>query len=340
MRKNNREASLDSLRGLGMILIMYGHFFLESKLTTYFYIFHVPLFFGISGYVFSGNKYDFTTFVKKKISSLVVPYFSLAVPVIISYLVFIEENASISNICKVLLMYCVQRRFTTMWFLACLIMLEFIFWGMLKFIDKIRIQKMVIREMVLFGGTIVVAWIFFSYERAIAWPLPWNIDLAFLSSPFFALGYIWRNERSKFLQIEKKKAIGIWTTVLVLGSCFGALSYIITKERFDLFYAHFGVVPLSYIAAMLCFISLRELFTYIPHLRYLEYIGKNTILYYALHQMTFKQFFVKYLGFTTKIQMMSALIITVIIITLLNELLIRSKFSFIVGRKYSDKLIL
>ena len=71
-------------KGIGMILVMFGHASFPKVLTTEIFTFHVPLFFFISGYIFFYPKYkNYKEFVKKKIISLAIPYFTLS---LINYL--------------------------------------------------------------------------------------------------------------------------------------------------------------------------------------------------------------------------------------------------------------
>lgn len=63
MKRNDK---LDMTRGLAILLIIYGHFmFGINRGGEYIYIFHVPIFFVISGILFNDN-YDFRTFLTKK----------------------------------------------------------------------------------------------------------------------------------------------------------------------------------------------------------------------------------------------------------------------------------
>ena len=53
---------IDLAKGIGIILVLIGHSkFLPITLKNYIYSFHMPLFFILSGYVFS-NKYNFKDF--------------------------------------------------------------------------------------------------------------------------------------------------------------------------------------------------------------------------------------------------------------------------------------
>ncbi len=70
---NTNEISI--AKGIGIILMVVGHSGCPPFLRDYIYMFHMPLFFIISGYCFK-NKYlsDFKTFANKRIIGLYFPF--------------------------------------------------------------------------------------------------------------------------------------------------------------------------------------------------------------------------------------------------------------------------
>ena len=65
---------VDMSRGFAMLLVMLGHTYCAESIRYWFYTFHVPLFFFLSGYVFSTKKYNsFKEFLISKIKTLFVP---------------------------------------------------------------------------------------------------------------------------------------------------------------------------------------------------------------------------------------------------------------------------
>lgn len=63
---------LDWMKSIGMYLIVYGHF--TSYGHKFIYIFSVPLFFVISGFLFK-HEVSFGNFLKKNFYNLIVPMF-------------------------------------------------------------------------------------------------------------------------------------------------------------------------------------------------------------------------------------------------------------------------
>ena len=80
MMKKDRNVYLDVLKGVTMLLVVFGHAFQKTRSdwqedTLWIVMFHMPLFMVISGYFFylSVEKYDIMTFIRKKFLRLYVP---------------------------------------------------------------------------------------------------------------------------------------------------------------------------------------------------------------------------------------------------------------------------
>ena len=86
MKNSNRLIYLDLARGIGIILVVFGHTLIPSLcadsglisgMHTFIYYFHMPMFFTISGIVFEHNIERYTDtkkFLYKKLLLLIVPY--------------------------------------------------------------------------------------------------------------------------------------------------------------------------------------------------------------------------------------------------------------------------
>lgn len=73
---------IDIARGIGIILVILGHIGI-GKIGKFIYSFHIPLFFFLSGYCFSGNGIDIKDFLKKKVKKLIVPYIFIGIVICI-----------------------------------------------------------------------------------------------------------------------------------------------------------------------------------------------------------------------------------------------------------------
>ena len=133
--KKQRMNEIDVARGIAMLLVMWGHFVTNDLLVKPVYIFHVPLFFIISGYLFDGQKYTVRIFLKKKIRTMIIPYLLLGIPIVISQLI-INKQYTVHALTYYCTKYFVQKRDTTMWYLACLLLVEVFYYVIIKCFDK------------------------------------------------------------------------------------------------------------------------------------------------------------------------------------------------------------
>lgn len=75
--QNQRINWIDIARGIGIILVVFGHTWRENLPKDWLYSFHMPLFFFISGWLVNikkTNLINWKNFLIKKFLSLIVPY--------------------------------------------------------------------------------------------------------------------------------------------------------------------------------------------------------------------------------------------------------------------------
>ncbi len=72
--KNKRIEYIDLLRSIGILLMIMGHIGFGDIFDKEIHVFHMPLFFIISGY-FYRNKYSFSKYLLHKTKALLIPYF-------------------------------------------------------------------------------------------------------------------------------------------------------------------------------------------------------------------------------------------------------------------------
>lgn len=71
-------------KGIGIVLVVIGHFYPDtspnywSEIRSLIYSFHMPLFFLLSGYLYSHDKYSYSDLIKNKIKRLIYPFITIA----------------------------------------------------------------------------------------------------------------------------------------------------------------------------------------------------------------------------------------------------------------------
>lgn len=67
---------IDYAKAIGIFLVVLAHTPLKSEITDWIYVFHMPLFFFLSGYLFDIKRYPtFNGFMVRRFHQLVIPYF-------------------------------------------------------------------------------------------------------------------------------------------------------------------------------------------------------------------------------------------------------------------------
>ncbi|WP_338433468.1 acyltransferase family protein [Clostridium tyrobutyricum] len=91
IKPSNNVSYMDITKGLGIILVVIGHS--GSPITSYIYLFHMALFFFISGYFYK-EEYSFApkTLIKRRIKTLYIPFISYEIFFLIFHNVFIKLN--------------------------------------------------------------------------------------------------------------------------------------------------------------------------------------------------------------------------------------------------------
>lgn len=134
---------IDIAKALGMLTIMWGHIAV-GKSVTFVYAFHIPLFFILSGMVFTQNKYpDFKSFVKRRIQTLIIPYIiysfiTWAIWAMFSYVTHVKVESYWMPLLQTFIAqgsegYLVHN--VPLWFVSCLFVVELVYYWISKLPD-------------------------------------------------------------------------------------------------------------------------------------------------------------------------------------------------------------
>lgn len=172
------------------MLVYLGHAHVPG--IIYIYLFHMPMFFIISGFCWNEDKnrsMAFIAFAKKKFKSYMMPYFKVATICLLtlgigkSIIVYGFSDAFCDQILKYLFGITVYSRGTVewlpqcspIWFLSCLFCAEIIFYWIMK--TKNLVLPLVILVGLLGYGCSLIGKYF-----------PWNIDNALSAIPLLYIG--------------------------------------------------------------------------------------------------------------------------------------------------------
>ncbi|MGE7115104.1 acyltransferase family protein [Lysinibacillus sp. NPDC047702] len=328
----NRIRWIDTAKGLGIIIVILGHAYPPDNWLKIIYSFHMPLFFFLSGYLFSVKKYNsLGKFISNKSRSLLIPYFIFSILSLIYYAttpLFISNEINwpklfvgffYSNGISGWLDYNVA-----LWFLTCLFVVEIIFYFILK---KITSTKLLVTVLLVFSIV--------GYLDSIYMPirLPWSIDIAFSAIVFFGLGYISKTVgliNSVLNQKVKLLVITLPIFLLFINQMIKD-NYIIdmNNNRLNDYY--------NFYTPAICGILLTIIFASLLKSNFIEYLGKNSLVILATHLpiIFFVSIFYNEIGYAMDDRVLRSLSVTFLAMLVLLPIIyfINRYTPFILGKK-------
>lgn len=125
MTDNKRNISIDMVRGILIVCVVMGHYRSDS-LHDILYMFHMPLFFIISGFLLNKDKLLVDGYLRNKAETLLIPY---AIYIFLHFLL-VKREYSLKGIVKVLWG---GRLFNgTYWYITCFLFTLFLLALLLK----------------------------------------------------------------------------------------------------------------------------------------------------------------------------------------------------------------
>lgn len=133
-----RDKSIDFIKGIAIYLVVLGHCWSISKdLFQFIYSFHMPLFFCISGYLFSSKK-KYGDFLIAKFKTLIIPYILFFIFSFIISVSLLDREVTILQGLEYMIKggkHCIYVCNWPLWYLP----LFFLVSNILYFISKIKI---------------------------------------------------------------------------------------------------------------------------------------------------------------------------------------------------------
>lgn len=167
-----RDNSIDIAKGIGIILVVWGHQFANCPIFNWIHLFHMPLFFFLGGCFMKDEKYS--VFLYKKIRTLFIPFlFFYTSSLLLKFVIYRMREGDFSFIYDIYF-YSISSVNYPLWFIVCL----FISINMYYFIRRFKYELWAI----LFA-TFVGATLYYFQIR-----LPFFISQAFLATAFLYLG--------------------------------------------------------------------------------------------------------------------------------------------------------
>lgn len=279
---------IDVARGIGIILVVYGHSLSSHSFRYLIYAFHMPLFFFLSGLVFTYRKeQSLVAFLKKNAKAILLPYVIFAL--ISLGLWIIDKEPSQTEILKQFLsiFYGNGNNYllafnNILWFLPCLFLTRL---GM-YLINRVSLRWQVIATVLLLFSLIGYLYSLFWAE----YKLFFGLETALTAIVFFGAGYLWKTSASIVQKHVEHYAFPAFFLFLLICLIFAVLNYQHYGSQVDLRVDRLNNYIYFYLSAFAGTFATLTLSQIIKKSRVLEYLGKNTLVLFAWHLLLFSYF--------------------------------------------------
>ena len=253
--KDTRIEYLDVLRGIAIILMIMGHIGFGYIFDKYIHVFHMPIWFFISGWFFKAKEDEkIGKLIKKYAKSLLAPYVIWGI-----------------------LQY-------PIWLLLCRTPEDDI-WEPLRNLFWTNTNPWIIIMIVVFISACGCYW-----NRVVSFRLPWALDTAFVALGFVALGYYLHQEmKRKIVQKAFNFTLPICVIAFFINGILGLLNGYVNMRV-----GTYGIVLVFWFNAIIAILvywnGSRLLYQYMEvrkhkGLNWIQEIGKNSIVYLCLNQL-------------------------------------------------------
>lgn len=265
---------IDYIKGLCMIAVILNHLYAPIPYGQLTYPFELVGFFFVSGYTFNLRD-SFRSFLSVKTKSLLIPIITLGtINAVLSYC--IKGGTLFSRLVGI----CIQRPglWDDLWFVACLFIAELIFYVIWRFIPSL-FSRLFICLLLSIGGYVMT--------RLLTSALPWHIENACIFTLFLCLGNIIKESKTgAYLIAHSKthKALGVLFIAIV---AYILLIFTFRNYPIDVHLQQYGSFPVFMTSALFGVYVVFHLSLLLERwqgticLRFLSYIGANTLVYYA-----------------------------------------------------------
>lgn len=292
------------MKGLGILAVVAGHIY-GGEISRNIFIFHMPLFFFISGYLFNPTL-EYKKYFTKKVVHLLIPYFFFLIPLYVFLMGFPSLDI------KEIIIYfsrpiiggrLLKGYFGVFWFVTCLFLTQQI---MNYLINKKNQKKILL---------LMLSMLIISYSNTYIFPkiwLPWNANVVLASLPIFYIGYIYRKLNFKVNNI----------LLVTLGAVVILFSFYYPENVYDMKNAKYGIPIITLVSSLIIILNIKyisiKLSNYKFSYRVLSAIGKASMVIMYLHQ-TIEKLTKSYLSDDKTIRFLIAIIMSYLIYLLLSK---------------------
>lgn len=278
---------IDIARGIGIILVLYGHLLDAASFRFLIYAFHIPLFFFLSGMVFKNYpSKSFMDLLLKNGKQLLVPYVFIA---LLTYgLAFVKPPFTYHALTDI------QNQLfgiaygngndgmlafnVALWFLPCLFITKMIFTFVTRTVFDTRKQILLIISSAAIG---ILLSHYFQWLK-----LPFGIETALTALVFFAAGFAFK-QKEQFIKHWNKNKLTLSAVALSIFLTTALINYNLSGQQVDMRMNRLNNDFLFYLSSFsgiaLCLMVSIQL----KKQAFLEYLGKNSLILFTWHTPVF-----------------------------------------------------
>lgn len=280
--ENKRLEYIDVTKGIGIICVVLAHLGIGVEL---FYLFHMPLFFFISGFLFKPN-INAKIFTVGKVNSLLIPYILFLMVLYPIQVYFQYKNQTIRDeyLLGIYTRFILGGRWlsgyvTVFWFITCLFFTQVFYNILSKYLQKVTLNVFILFLLI------------FSYINSIFFNIrvPWNLNCILFTIPIFHCGFLY-----KALKLSN------WASILIviIGTVGVYLTLIFPEISLDLKNVNYGIPFFSFIVSLsitIILIIIGKCIEKLPLSNIFIQIGESSLIVMYTHQV-FNSIFKNYLN--------------------------------------------
>lgn len=284
----NRNRTLDVLKGIGIFLVVLGHAtFVDDRIITYVFSFHMPLFFIVSGMLMrikSEGDSTISSFIQKKLKTIVIPYLSFSICyTIIDFLSVYFQQISYADLKVNAICTLSFAGSGPLWFLPTLILSEIMLFLLIRKFNpwQTLVLSFVIAAIGFSGCSYFIPY-YELHKSSLVDMYFMNFIIVLLRSmiclTFLAPGYV-------AYEYLKKLGQGFSLLQLIIGVALLAVVFPLSLQNvnLDLHNLIYGKIYILLPCAYLGTLGLYLLCNTLPKLRLLEFWGKNSLVIMVTH---------------------------------------------------------
>ncbi len=273
-----RVGYMDFLRAIGILFMVLGHNGTGETINKWIHVFHMPMFFVISGYFY--RQQSFGSLLKTRGRTLLLPYvcvglLHIAVDAVLVrhafdphafYLLFWENTAGTGVPIA-----------GALWFLTAMFFSEVLFWG---------VQHLPVRETWKTAVSVLVSLAGIAAAH-LPFRLPLALDAGMVGVGFYEAGRLLKGKGRRCLELSPALSV----IALIAFSALSLVNGYVNMRKGD-----YGIIPLFYLNALgmtVSFWNLSRLFYSLTErkglrlraVKIMESVGQDSIIYLCFNQL-------------------------------------------------------